>query len=170
MMFGEAGAEILYPNPGFPIYESVIRFSGAEPVPIPLLEEKDFSFDAEAVLAQITPATRLLILNSPANPTGGLIEADATTLAYLRAVGGSDEALVAVAGDPDAQEPLEFHDGTDLPNDLLHPQYGWDGATNQITDAFNEGRFLFTYRAHGGWRGWGHPSSSPAFRERSAGR
>ncbi len=73
MMFGEPGAEILYPNPGFPIYESVIRFSGATPVPIPLLEEKDFSFDAEAVLAQITPATRLLILNSPANPTGGAV-------------------------------------------------------------------------------------------------
>ena len=73
MMFGEAGAEILYPNPGFPIYESVIRFSGATPVPIPLLEEKDFSFDAEAVLAQITPATRLLIVNSPANPTGGAV-------------------------------------------------------------------------------------------------
>jgi aspartate aminotransferase len=73
MMFGEPGAEILYPNPGFPIYESVIKFSGATPVPIPLLEERDFSFDAEAVLDSITPRTRLLILNSPANPTGGSI-------------------------------------------------------------------------------------------------
>ncbi len=73
MMFGEPGAEILYPNPGFPIYESVIRFSGATPVPIPLLEDRDFSFDAEAVLDSITPRTRLLILNSPANPTGGAI-------------------------------------------------------------------------------------------------
>jgi aspartate aminotransferase len=73
MMFGEAGAEILYPNPGFPIYESVIRFSGATPVPMPLLEEKDFCFDADSVLAQITPRTRLLILNSPANPTGGAV-------------------------------------------------------------------------------------------------
>jgi aspartate/methionine/tyrosine aminotransferase len=73
MMFGEAGAEILYPNPGFPIYESVIKFSGATPVPIPLLEERDFSFDAEAVLDSITPRTRLLIINSPANPTGGTI-------------------------------------------------------------------------------------------------
>jgi aspartate/methionine/tyrosine aminotransferase len=73
MMLGEPGVEILYPNPGFPIYESVIRFSGATPVPIPLLEEKDFSFDACAVLEQITPATRLLILNSPANPTGGAV-------------------------------------------------------------------------------------------------
>jgi aspartate/methionine/tyrosine aminotransferase len=71
MMFGEPGAEILYPNPGFPIYESVIKFSGATPVPIPILEERDFSFDPQAVLDSITPRTRLLILNSPANPTGG---------------------------------------------------------------------------------------------------
>ena len=72
-MFGEPGAEILYPNPGFPIYESVIEFSGATAVPTPLLEERDFSFDAGAVLDQITPNTRLLILNSPANPTGGAV-------------------------------------------------------------------------------------------------
>ena len=76
LMFGEPGAEILYPNPGFPIYESVIQFSGATAVPIPLLEERDFSFDAEAVLDQITPDTRLLILNSPANPTGGAVPRD----------------------------------------------------------------------------------------------
>ena len=73
MMFGEPGAEILYPNPGFPIYESVIRFSGATPVPVPLLEEEDFSFEPDSVLAQITPQTRLLIRNSPANPTGGTV-------------------------------------------------------------------------------------------------
>ncbi|HWO72198.1 MAG TPA: pyridoxal phosphate-dependent aminotransferase [Dehalococcoidia bacterium] len=73
LMFGEPGVEILYPNPGFPIYESVINFSGATAVPIPLLEEKDFSFDADSVLASITERTRLLIINSPANPTGGAI-------------------------------------------------------------------------------------------------
>ncbi len=73
MMFGEPGAEILYPNPGFPIYESAIAFSGAKPVPIPLLEERDFSFDAQSVLGLITPATRLIIINSPANPTGGTV-------------------------------------------------------------------------------------------------
>ena len=73
LMFGQPGAEILYPNPGFPIYESVIRFSGAKPVPIPLREGNGFSFDAEEVLAQITPRTRLIILNSPANPTGGVV-------------------------------------------------------------------------------------------------
>jgi aspartate/methionine/tyrosine aminotransferase len=73
MMFGEPGAEIMYPNPGFPIYESVINYSGAKAVPIPLLEENDFSFDAEEVLSLITPATRLMIINTPANPTGGAV-------------------------------------------------------------------------------------------------
>lgn len=73
MMFGEEGTEIIYPNPGFPIYESVIRFSGATPVPMALHESKGFSFSADEVLALITPKTRLLILNSPANPTGGAV-------------------------------------------------------------------------------------------------
>ena len=74
LMFGEPGVEIMYPNPGFPIYESVIRYSGATPVPIPLTEETGFSFSAEAVLAKITPNTRLIILNSPSNPTGGVVD------------------------------------------------------------------------------------------------
>jgi aspartate aminotransferase len=73
MIFGEPGVEIMYPNPGFPIYESVIRFSGATPVPMPLYESAGFSFSAEEVLAKISPETRLIILNSPANPTGGAV-------------------------------------------------------------------------------------------------
>jgi len=73
LMFGEPGAEILYPNPGFPIYESVIRFSGAKPVPIELHESTGFAFDADEVLARVGPRTRLIILNSPANPTGGVV-------------------------------------------------------------------------------------------------
>jgi len=76
LMFGEPGAEIMYPNPGFPIYESVIRYSGATPVPIALREENGFAFSAEEVLAQITPRTRLIIINSPANPTGGVTPRD----------------------------------------------------------------------------------------------
>jgi len=76
-VFGEPGAEILYPNPGFPIYESMIEFSGATPVPIPLLEEKGFEFDPDEVLAKITPRTRLLIVNTPANPTGGIVSKEA---------------------------------------------------------------------------------------------
>src|ERR1700741_3830084 len=76
LMFGEPGVEILYPDPGFPIYESVIRFSGAAPVPIPLHEAAGFSFSADEVLDKITPRTRLIIINSPANPTGGVVLRD----------------------------------------------------------------------------------------------
>ncbi len=71
-MFGEPGAEILYPDPGFPIYRSMIEYTGARPVPVPIREENDFAFSADETLALITPQTRLLILNSPANPTGGV--------------------------------------------------------------------------------------------------
>ncbi len=72
LMFGEPGAEILYPDPGFPIYRSLIDYSGAKGVPIPLTEDRGFALTAEDVLARLTPASRLLILNSPANPTGGV--------------------------------------------------------------------------------------------------
>jgi len=67
------GDEVIYPNPGFPIYESVIRFLGGVPVPAPLLEEKDFSLDTEHLEQLITPKTKLIILNSPQNPTGGML-------------------------------------------------------------------------------------------------
>ncbi len=72
LLYGEPGAEVVYPDPGFPIYESVVRFSGATPVPLPLREADGFAFQADALLERITPATRLVILNSPANPTGGV--------------------------------------------------------------------------------------------------
>jgi aspartate/methionine/tyrosine aminotransferase len=72
MMFGEPGADILYPDPGFPIYRSMIEFTGARPVPVPIREQNGFAFSAEETLALITPQTRLLIVNSPANPTGGV--------------------------------------------------------------------------------------------------
>ncbi|HML09161.1 MAG TPA: pyridoxal phosphate-dependent aminotransferase [Xanthobacteraceae bacterium] len=72
LMFGEEGADILYPDPGFPIYRSMIEFTGARPIPVPIREENNFAFSAEETLSLITPQTRLLILNSPANPTGGV--------------------------------------------------------------------------------------------------
>lgn len=72
LMFGEPGAEILYPDPGFPIYRSMIEFTGAKAIPVPIREENGFAFSAEETLALITPKTRLLIINSPANPTGGV--------------------------------------------------------------------------------------------------
>ncbi|MCJ2136404.1 pyridoxal phosphate-dependent aminotransferase [Methylobacterium sp. J-026] len=72
LMFGAPGTEILYPDPGFPIYRSMIEFTGATPVPVPIREENGFAFSAAETLALITPKTRLLIVNSPANPTGGV--------------------------------------------------------------------------------------------------
>ena len=72
LMFGEPGAEILYPDPGFPIYRSMIEFTGATPIPIPIREENAFAFSAEETLSLITDKTRLLVINSPANPCGGV--------------------------------------------------------------------------------------------------
>jgi aspartate/methionine/tyrosine aminotransferase len=77
LMFGEPGAEMLYPNPGFPIYESMIRCAGATPVPIALKEERGFEFDPDEVLAKLNERTRLIVINTPANPTGGCIGAAA---------------------------------------------------------------------------------------------
>lgn len=72
-IFGEPGAEILYPDPGFPIYRSMISYTGATPVPVNLYEDRGYGFSASEVLEQINPATRLVIINSPANPTGGVV-------------------------------------------------------------------------------------------------
>jgi aspartate aminotransferase len=77
------GDEVVYPNPGFPIYESVIRFAGAEPVPAPLVESRDFRLDIHRLRASVSPRTRLIILNSPNNPTGGVL-----TRSDLEAVAG----------------------------------------------------------------------------------
>ena len=67
------GDEVIYPDPGFPIYESAVRFSGATPVPLPLREERGFSFDPGELESLLGPRTRLVILNAPQNPTGGVI-------------------------------------------------------------------------------------------------
>jgi aspartate aminotransferase len=69
----EEGDEVIYPNPGFPIYGSMINFVGATPVPVPLLMEKDFRFDIEQFRGLVSPQTRMIILNSPHNPTGGVL-------------------------------------------------------------------------------------------------
>jgi aspartate/methionine/tyrosine aminotransferase len=72
----EPGDEVIYPDPGFPIYRSMIQFLGAQGVPVPLVEERGFSFDLDILRASLTPKTKMLILNSPENPTGGVIPAD----------------------------------------------------------------------------------------------
>ena len=73
LALAEAGDEVIYPNPGFPIYESMINYAGAKAVPIQLHEERDFSFDVKELKSLITDRTRLIIINSPQNPTGGVL-------------------------------------------------------------------------------------------------
>jgi aspartate/methionine/tyrosine aminotransferase len=76
LMLAQPGDEVIYPNPGFPIYESVIKFSGAKPVPLPLLQKNNFSVDKEQLKRDINSKTKLIILNNPSNPTGGMIRRD----------------------------------------------------------------------------------------------
>src|SRR6058998_1236888 len=73
MALVEAGDEVIYPDPGFPIYESIIRFLGAKPVPMPLIESRGFSFDLNVLRDGLSKKTKMVILNSPANPTGGVM-------------------------------------------------------------------------------------------------
>lgn len=76
MALAGSGDEVMYPNPGFPIYESVINFVGAKAVPLPLLEEREFRFDVEELRRKASPRTRLLIINSPHNPCGSMLSKD----------------------------------------------------------------------------------------------
>ncbi|MGA4550499.1 pyridoxal phosphate-dependent aminotransferase [Methylorubrum aminovorans] len=141
LMFGEPGAEILYPDPGFPIYRSMIEFTGATPVPVPIREANGFAFSAQETLSLITERTRLLIVNSPANPTGGV-----TPKAEI-------DALV---------EGLEAHPGVAVLSDEIYGAMTYDGQTHVSLLAYPEIRDRLihldgaskTY-AMTGWRlGW----------------
>jgi len=106
LMMGEPGAEILYPDPGFPIYRSMIEYTGATPIPIPIREENNFAFSASETLALINDKTRLLIINSPANPCGGV-----TPKAEI-------DALV---------KGLESHPNVAIMSDEIYDQMTYDG-------------------------------------------
>lgn len=90
----EEGDEVIYPNPSFPIYESMIRFCRAKPVPVPLVEERGFSFDLDIFRSALNDRTRMIILNSPQNPTGGVIPPD-----DIRAIAGmiADRDIVVLS-------------------------------------------------------------------------
>ena len=115
LMFGEPGAEILYPDPGFPIYRSMIEFTGATPVPVPIREANGFAVSADETLALITPRTRLLIVNSPANPTGGVTPAA--------------EIDRLVAG-------LERHPHVAVMSDEIYGQMTYDGLAHRTLLAY----------------------------------
>ncbi|AWB21782.1 pyridoxal phosphate-dependent aminotransferase [Methylobacterium currus] len=141
LMFGEPGAEILYPDPGFPIYRSMIEFTGATPVPVPIREENGFAFSAEESLSLITPRTRLLILNSPANPTGGV-----TPKAEI------DKLVAGLAAHPDVA----------ILSDEIYGTMTYDGERHHTLLAYPEIRDRLIYLdgasktyAMTGWRlGW----------------
>jgi aspartate/methionine/tyrosine aminotransferase len=115
LMFGEPGAEIMYPDPGFPIYRSMIEFTGATPVPVPIREANGFAFSADETLALITPKTRLLIVNSPANPTGGV-----TPKAEI------DKLVAGLAKFPDVA----------IMSDEIYAQMTYDGLAHQTLLAY----------------------------------
>ncbi|MDU9003297.1 pyridoxal phosphate-dependent aminotransferase [Sedimentitalea todarodis] len=117
MMFGEPGADILYPDPGFPIYRSMIEFTGARPIPVPIREENGFAFSADELLSLITPQTRLIIVNSPANPCGGVTprgEIDALV------AGLADRPDIAIMSDEIYDQML--YDGEEHVSLLSYPE------------------------------------------------
>ena len=117
LMFGEPGVDILYPDPGFPIYRSMIEFTGANPVPIPIREINGFAFSADETLELLTPKTRLVIVNSPANPCGGV-----TPKAEI------DKLVAGLAERPDIA----------LMSDEIYDQMVYDGEKHQTLLAYEE--------------------------------
>ncbi len=151
LMFGEPGAEILYPDPGFPIYRSMIEFTGATPIPVPIREKNGFAFSAEETLSLITPRTRLLILNSPANPTGGVTpkaEIDRLVAGLARhpdvailsdeiyaTMTYDGEAHVSLLQYPDIRERLIHLDGASKTYAMTGWRLGWSVWPKPLYDA-----------------------------------
>ncbi|PXW52380.1 aspartate/methionine/tyrosine aminotransferase [Methylobacterium sp. B4] len=151
LMFGEPGAEILYPDPGFPIYRSMIEFTGATPVPVPIREANGFAVSAQETLSLVTERTRLLIVNSPANPTGGVTpkaEIDALVkglAAYPDLAVLSDEiygtmtydgqAHVSLLGYPELRDRLIYLDGASKTYAMTGWRLGWSVWPKPLYDA-----------------------------------
>jgi aspartate aminotransferase len=145
----EAGDEAIYPNPGFPIYESMIKFQGAKPVPIPLEESRGFSFDLDLLERSLTNRTKMVILNSPANPTGGIMPADdvrrlAEILSKRDVMVLSDEIYsricyngepVSIASFPGMQEKTIILDGFSKTYSMTGWRLGYGVMPEWLTDA-----------------------------------
>jgi aspartate/methionine/tyrosine aminotransferase len=149
----EPGDEVIYPNPGFPIYESMIGFLGAKPKPIPLIEERGFSFDLDIFRSSLTDRTKMVILNSPQNPTGGLIPADdiaaiAEMLADRDVVVLSDEIYsriyygseppVSIASMPGMLEKTIILDGFSKTYAMTGWRIGYGVMPEYLVDAVNK--------------------------------
>jgi aspartate/methionine/tyrosine aminotransferase len=147
----EAGDEVIYPDPGFPIYESMIRFTGATPVAIPLVESRGFSFDPELFRTKLSNRTKMVILNSPHNPTGGSIPADdmaelATMLRDRDVVVLSDEIYsrlsyegtpVSIATFPGMREKTIILDGFSKTYSMTGWRLGYGVMPFWLADAVN---------------------------------
>ena len=141
MLFGEPGAEIIYPEPGFPIYESMIQYSGAKAVPMYLSDKNNFSFKPKEVLSLINSKTRLLILNNPQNPTGGLIPRE-----QIDELAEGLKKFPQVAILSDEIYSRQIYDGNSMPSFFNYPEL-YDRVI--ILDGWSK-----TY-AMTGWRlGW----------------
>ncbi len=149
----EPGDEVIYPNPGFPIYESMIRFLGATPVAMPLEEKRGFSFDLDLFRDRLTDRTKMVILNSPQNPTGGVIPAedlraiadmlrdrDVVVLSdeiYSRIHYGT-EAPVSIAGFPGMLEKTIILDGFSKTYAMTGWRMGYGVMPTWLVDAVNK--------------------------------
>lgn len=149
----DEGDEVVYPNPGFPIYESMIKVCGAKPVPVPLVEERGFSFDLDVFRKSLTPRTKMVVLNSPQNPTGGLIPAeDVAAIAnelrnrdvivlsdeiYTRIVYG-DKMPVSIASLPGMLEKTIILDGFSKTYAMTGWRMGYGVMPSFLVDAVNK--------------------------------
>jgi len=146
------GDEAIYPNPGYPIYESAIRLAGAKPVPMPLLEENDFAFDREQFKKLVTPKTKLIIINSPGNPTGGILSLqDLEIIAEVAIKNGivvlSDEIYSRILYDgefhslaslPGMKERTVILDGFSKTYAMTGWRLGYAVANNEIIDGLKK--------------------------------